>query len=351
MVENLVVEEVMTIGRAEKASSGQLTEPHSCRLCLTVGLNLKYAGIRDRLAHSTGTFDFHSCPECESLLVYPLPGANVVAAAYPTTYGVRPPEHGFGLARWLSGLEWRLLFKSVYASGARSAIRHTHIRAGRVLEIGCSTGYQLIEFAGRGKFRLEGIDVDGEAISYAKRILSLSAFQRTLRESEYPSNTFDMVILFNVIEHLRSPMSEVAEIARILKPGGNLVIKTPTSDGLQSRLFGSRWQALREVPRHLLLPSRQGMRALISQVGLLEAGRSSAPMLENAASIALSIMPTATAHYAFASKGGVLRLIVRLLGLVLGLAGSPFALIEGLIGMGGTAIFYAKKPHESCVEL
>ncbi|MFQ5730884.1 MAG: class I SAM-dependent methyltransferase, partial [Planctomycetaceae bacterium] len=71
-----------------------------------------------------------------------------------------------------------------------------------------------------------------------------------LRDAAYPSDHFDLVILWHVLEHLPDPQDTLEEVRRILTPGGRLALAVPNFSSLQARLFGPAWFHL-DLPRHL----------------------------------------------------------------------------------------------------
>jgi SAM-dependent methyltransferase len=62
--------------------------------------------------------------------------------------------------------------------------------------------------------------------------------------------TFDLIILFHVLEHLKDPRAILRECANLLRPGGTLVVSVPNSESWQARIFSEFWFHL-DVPRHL----------------------------------------------------------------------------------------------------
>lgn len=322
--------------RAEHSSA-------TCPLCSSQGLALKYPNVRDRLGFVQGRFDFHVCRRCSSVSLVPLPEEEEVGSFYPPAYMVTRPAADGGLSGVLRRLEWRVLFLPVYRAGAKAVIEMAGSRAGRLLEIGCSSGYQLAEFGKLGEFEAYGVDIDGAAVNHARQELGLNVIHGSLAEADFPDSYFDIVILFNVLEHLVNPLVVLAEVNRILKPHGYLAIKTPMIDSLQGRLLAHRWVMLRDVPRHVLLPSGDGIQRLLARAGLRLAGQRGGPRLENGVSVAVSIMPDATSARAFERRrllGGYLH---RLAGTLVGVVASPLVFIESLFGLSGTMIYVARK--------
>jgi SAM-dependent methyltransferase len=101
----------------------------------------------------------------------------------------------------------------------------------RVLDYGCGDGALLSVLAGRAPagVELHGFDPNALGLQYAQAALTERSITATLHEStaEIPAGFFDRVICTEVIEHASDPAGMLAEIARMLKPGGRLVITTP----------------------------------------------------------------------------------------------------------------------------
>jgi len=100
---------------------------------------------------------------------------------------------------------------------------------GRVLDIACGSGYGSKMLADRAE-EVWGGDISEEAIKIAKEKYSgENVHFRLMDASELPfdNNYFDLVVSFETIEHLKDSEKFVAEIKRVLKPGGRLILSTP----------------------------------------------------------------------------------------------------------------------------
>jgi SAM-dependent methyltransferase len=106
-----------------------------------------------------------------------------------------------------------------------------------VLDAGCGTGYGaalLAESAGR----VVGVDLDAEAIAYARRRYpgpNVEFVEADLLELELPDASFDAVCSFETIEHVTDRERYLAQIRRVLRPGGVFIVSTPRVDRTTER--------------------------------------------------------------------------------------------------------------------
>jgi 2-polyprenyl-3-methyl-5-hydroxy-6-metoxy-1,4-benzoquinol methylase len=135
---------------------------------------------------------------------------------------------------------------------------------GSLLDVGCGAGFFLKTAQARG-WNPHGIDFLPEYNRFAKEELRLeNIHSSTLEEMNYPPLSFDVVTLWDLIEHLRHPLSTLKEINRILRPGGLVAIWTPNVKN--AALLKDRWDGYR-VPLHLYFLSNQALNNLLTQSG------------------------------------------------------------------------------------
>lgn len=99
----------------------------------------------------------------------------------------------------------------------------------RVLDVGCATGYGTARLAGVARFVL-GIDINESAIQYA--IQHYAAPRCQFRQGDFGAmfdieERFDLVVSFEVIEHVPVPVKFLKQIASVLESGGLAVLSTP----------------------------------------------------------------------------------------------------------------------------
>jgi 2-polyprenyl-3-methyl-5-hydroxy-6-metoxy-1,4-benzoquinol methylase len=100
---------------------------------------------------------------------------------------------------------------------------------GSLLDVGCGVGHFLNKARDFGYF-VKGLDISPVAAQAAKEKYNIEVDVGTLEQADYPHNHFDVVSLWDVIEHIRRPLENMKAINHFLKPGGILVMKTPNED-------------------------------------------------------------------------------------------------------------------------
>mgnify|MGYP001559767924 FL=1 len=195
-------------------------------------------------------FAIYRCARCGFQFVYPPPPDT--ASIYSEDY-FRGARHGFGYVNYD---EDKVAMQAFFEAVLKAMERLLPAR-GQLLDVGAATGFFLKLARGRG-WVVAGLEISGYASRLAQRS-GLPVTQGTLQSAGYPSNSFDAVVLLDVIEHLSDPAALVDQCRRILRPGGLLVINTPDTSSLWARIYKSRWHAFCP-PEHLsyFSPSNHG---------------------------------------------------------------------------------------------
>lgn len=126
-------------------------------------------------------------------------------------------------------------FKQLELRLADTDLIERHDRA--LLDVGCGTGCFLQEAKNAG-WRVAGLELSTSLAAYARDKQGLEVDQASIESvTHYPSESFDVITMFGVIEHLAYPRRAAEECHRLLRPGGLLVLQTPSEDGF-IRQFG-----------------------------------------------------------------------------------------------------------------
>jgi ubiquinone/menaquinone biosynthesis C-methylase UbiE len=132
-----------------------------------------------------------------------------------------------------------------------------------LLDVGCYTGV-FVEIAVRHGWEAWGVDPSCWAVEQAQA-RGLHAIQGTLETANLPEAAFDVVTMWDVIEHVTDPHGTLQQAYRLLKPGGLVVVHTMDIDSLFARLMGTRWPWLMEM--HLYYFSRRTLGAMLEKCG------------------------------------------------------------------------------------
>ena len=225
----------------------------NCLVCDSAESNLLYGSAKDYVTDER--FSVRQCASCG--LVFTAPSPQVTNHYYPSTYR-RYGGASMALLKWL------------YLRRARSWLR-TFSGPGFALEVGCGNGWMLRAIKQRG-WTVTGTERNFESAAYAKSASEIPMFVGGL-EALQAKPTFDLIFLFQVLEHLPDPLGTLKQCASLLKPNGRLIISVPNFESWQSQLFGPSWFHL-DVPRHLTHFSAASLRdiALLADLTIMKIG-------------------------------------------------------------------------------
>jgi 2-polyprenyl-3-methyl-5-hydroxy-6-metoxy-1,4-benzoquinol methylase len=160
----------------------------------------------------------------------------------------------------------RTLFEKMYHFIKRKAIRDKvslinsyQPLKGRILDIGAGTGDFLLE-AKNQNWDILGIEPNDKAkgIAVGKGI----KFGDTIEKLE--SNSFDVITMWHVLEHVPDVEHQVAELKRLLKPSGTIIIAVPNFKSYDANHYKEFWAAY-DVPRHLWHVSETALEKLFDK--------------------------------------------------------------------------------------
>jgi SAM-dependent methyltransferase len=199
------------------------------------------------------------CVGCGLRFISPQPSDAALNALYAEDYYVSEDSRGRGYDGYVTEAEnWRRTF--------RDRLRDLPGKRGTLLDVGAATGF-FVEQAKAAGWDASGVEPSTWAAEYARNELGADVQTGTLESLNVGDGSFDVVTLWEVIEHLPDPEATLAEIRRILRPGGVLVLSTPDAGSLAARLSGRRWLGWRKVPEHLFFFDRVNLDRLLQKAG------------------------------------------------------------------------------------
>lgn len=195
------------------------------------------------------------CARCGVEQLDPTPTEAELDAAYADAYyAARSPDSGPSGA--LRRIAWRAEIRPL----------KRFLRPGaRVLELGCGTGSFLAEIMRRFNVDVTGLERSAPAAEQA-RARGITVIESTLDEANIAANTFDVVVMRHVLEHVPDPRGLLADARRILTERGALFVTLPVTGGWDHAAFGAAWEGY-EIPEHLWLFPRDVLERVLREEG------------------------------------------------------------------------------------
>lgn len=212
----------------------------------------------DRMHPIPGVFRLVRCPVCDLVYQNPRPTFPLLQRHYPDEY--------VAYAAPTEGLTARLGWRYGIERYRRCRFVTRFQREGRLLDVGCATGQFLADMRDFGDWQLLGVEMNPRAALIARRRHGLPVVIARFEELELPPAAFDVVTLWDVLEHLPEPVARLRAVRESLKPDGWLFLSVPILDSLDARLFGGHWIGL-DLPRHLQIFSHRSLRHMFRVTG------------------------------------------------------------------------------------
>jgi 2-polyprenyl-3-methyl-5-hydroxy-6-metoxy-1,4-benzoquinol methylase len=207
-----------------------------CNLC---GTRLS---DRDRVWRKDG-HDIVRCRDCDLLFSADPPTATALVSIYGPAYFTASEGElqGQGYLDYLAE-------EPEHRRNARSRLRllQRFTEPGRLLDVGCAAGFFLDE-ARRVGWAVCGVDVS-EAMTRSARARLLPVRTSSFLDVELGDEAFDVVTMWDYIEHVLDPRAEIRHAARVLRPSGIFALSTGDAGSAIARISGKRWHLL--TPRH-----------------------------------------------------------------------------------------------------
>ena len=141
---------------------------------------------------------------------------------------------------------------------------------GYLLDVGCATGDFLSVMRNFPHWDVRGLELDALAAREARRAYGLTVDVGTLDGVPYSDESFDVVTMWDVLEHLPRPREALKTVYRLLKPGGLVVCGVPNRNSFDAQIFGPYWAGL-DFPRHCSVFSKNHVTQVLKQSGFQDA--------------------------------------------------------------------------------
>ncbi|MFH1073585.1 MAG: class I SAM-dependent methyltransferase [Candidatus Firestonebacteria bacterium] len=204
-----------------------------------------------------GEFNIVKCRVCGLVYINPRPGKNELEKYYPDNYfhSIDNESSGKEIAD-SKILQRRLKFVRKLS------------KTGKLLDVGTGTGLfiKMMENEGWDSF---GVEPNKTAAEFAGNKLGLEVYNGELTDSKLKEGQYDLITMWEVLEHIPESNENLKEVYRLLKNNGMFIASVPNFNSLQRFLFGKRWYGLK-APTHLYHFSPKTLRAILKKCGFTD---------------------------------------------------------------------------------
>lgn len=192
--------------------------------------------LMDTRFGAPGKYSICRCSACGLEQIDPRPVPAELKRLYEAYYNFGG-ERGTTYTRWREWFFLSWLYRLWLALDGDGSF-HARKGSGRLLDIGCNEGRGLKIYRRNG-FSPEGLELNARSAEVA-RAAGFTVYETPLEDFQ-PAVPYDVVVLSNVLEHSLDPGQMLRDIARILRPGGQVWISCPNSRSWWRKLFGRAW--------------------------------------------------------------------------------------------------------------
>ncbi|MDP6838296.1 MAG: class I SAM-dependent methyltransferase [Planctomycetota bacterium] len=239
---------------AELAIDTDLLTETNCALC----------GCRERrLEFREGPFAIYTCSDCHLTYTSPrLSQSDLVREIYGESYWRSPAARERGYTDYLG--DHQLILRTCRR---RADLVENHTCApGRVLDVGCAAGFFLQVMAERG-WDAHGLEPSAAIRPQAEERLGTERIHGGfLKGSPFEPASFDLITLWDVLEHIPDPLAALRRIHTLLAPGGVLILETQNVRSLTASVLGRRWHHYK-LAEHLFHFHPGTIRQALEQTG------------------------------------------------------------------------------------
>lgn len=227
-------------------------ELHACPLCKQNDISFLYT-----IAHSKPPFTVYQCHDCKFIFMNPPLSKESETILYDEGYYTGNADYTYYDERNVEKY-------AQYVWNARLKTIRKYIKTGNFLDVGCSFG-GFLNTASK-YYTVYGIEPSQYSGKYAQQRFGKDVIHiGTLFDHPFTHNSFQVITMIEVLEHIRNPFEALEECYRICANDGLLVIQTANMDGLQAKLQKEKYGYF--LPGHFSYFTKQNITAALVKVG------------------------------------------------------------------------------------
>ncbi|MDB5251795.1 MAG: class SAM-dependent methyltransferase [Flaviaesturariibacter sp.] len=230
-----------------------------CPVCSSTSIEPRLV-VRDHTV-SGKEFAVWQCGDCTLRFTQDVPDATDIGPYYKAESYISHTNTSKGLINNLYQKVRALTLKQKASTIAAA----TGLSTGRLLDVGCGTGAFLNAMKKEG-WQVTGLEPDADARRVARELYRVEPLEASMLQ-DLPPASFDAITLWHVLEHVHELHGTVAQLRKLLKPGGKLMVAVPNYTSQDEAIYGQNWAAY-DVPRHLYHFTPRALTMLMERHGL-----------------------------------------------------------------------------------
>lgn len=201
------------------------------------------------------------CQTCGLVYVGNQPQAQELYALYGETYFQNDESAEVGYSDYIAD-------EGNIRKTAQRRLEHIErfITPGRMIDVGCAMGFFINEAQENG-WQVAGLDVSQFATNYVSERFGHEVHNGSLLDADLPEAAYDLVTMYDVIEHVPDPKAYVERVATLLQSGGIFELATPDVGSLPARLTGKNWIGYKLSEEHVYYFAIPTLRRMLEEAG------------------------------------------------------------------------------------
>ncbi|MBI2442266.1 MAG: class I SAM-dependent methyltransferase [Lentisphaerae bacterium] len=302
-------------------------EDQACLLCGSARVAVRQNSLGDVEEGLPGEYTIGQCAECELVFLARRPCGASLPECYGDSYHAVAARRYRGFSGVLYDLRYYFRYRQLQAWFPKGSLR--------ILEIGCGDAKLLLamEKALGDRAELLGLDYAVAAIALPANS-KIKLIQGDIQTAPIEGK-FDVILMFDVLEHLADPVGCLTRIRRGLKAGGLLIGQVPNWNSLWRRVFPRCWSGL-QVPRHMSFFTPATLRKTLAKGGFDNVRLK--PVFDPG-DLSVSLCNWLVRRRRWPGKPRGLKIYIPLT-----LAAAPVVALQNMLGDSGAIFFVAKLP-------
>ena len=205
--------------------------------------NSKFLELKDYFL-TQENFEILECNDCKLLFTTPCPAPDKIGDYYKSDDYLSHNESKKGIVPQIYNLVKKVNIKNKF----NITVNGQQTTDNSILDIGCGVG-DFLNYAKEKGCDITGIEPSEDARKIAEEKLGTKIFSPEELQN-IPNESFDIVTMWHVLEHVADLKTEIDHLERIVKKNGRLVLALPNYKSFDAEYYKDKWAAY-DVPRHL----------------------------------------------------------------------------------------------------